>query len=123
MEARLVGRPLIDLLSGKRQCLFSLNTTARRYESSSRRLRHRLNIKPDVSFSSNSLQADHIIFNPPSSAPSVLHTPLIFMPKEDKRKQLFAARQAPPARLPPVIQKFAPVGVRHHLKDSDIAEI
>lgn len=127
MEARLVRRPLIDLLSGKRQCLLPSNTTARRHESSSRRTKHRLNVKPDVSFLSNSsLRQDHIIHNPPSSAPSVYHTPLIFMPKEDKRKHLFAATAAPQAsstRLPPVIPKFKPVGVRHHLKDSDIAEI
>jgi hypothetical protein len=127
MEARLVRRPVIDLISGKRQCLLSLNTTARRHESSARRAKHRLNVKPDPSFlSNNSPQQDHIIFNPPSSAPSVFHTPLLFLPKEDKRKQLFAstlARPATPSRLPPVISKFAPVGIRHHLKDTDIAEI
>lgn len=127
MEARLVRRPVIDLIHGKKPCLLSLNTTARRHESSTRRSKHRLNIKPDASFiSNNSPQQDHVIFNPPSSAPSALHTPLIFLPKEDKRKQLFAtpvARPAASTRLPPVIPKFAPVGIRHHLKDSDIAEI
>jgi len=48
------------------------------------------------------------------------------MPKEDKRRQLFAAaltRQMPLSRLPPAVPKFAPIGISHHLKDSDIAEI
>jgi hypothetical protein len=128
MEARLVRRPVHDLILGKRQCLLLLNTTARRHESSSRRSKHRLNIKPDASFlPSNPPKQDHIIFNPPSSAPSVFHTPLLFMPKEDKRKQLFAATLAkqPPTstRLPPLIPKFKPLELRHHLKDTDIAEI
>lgn len=127
MEARLARRPISDLILGKQKCLLSLNVTARRHESSSRRSKHRLNVKPDASFTSNnSPQQDHIICNPPSSAPSVFQTPLLFVPKEDKRRQLFSAiasRQATPSRLPPVIPKFAPVGIRHHLKDSDIAEI
>jgi hypothetical protein len=48
------------------------------------------------------------------------------MPKEDKRRELLSiavSRQPPPARLPPVISKFKPIGVRHHLKDTDIEEI
>lgn len=128
METGLLRRPVIDLLSGRSQCLFALNTAARRHESSYRRTKHRLNVKPDSSFllSNNSHQQDHIVFNPPSSAPSVQHTPLIFLPKEDKRRQLFAAtaaRTPAPTRLPPVIQKFKPVGVRHHLTEKDIEEI
>jgi len=129
MEARLVRRPIIDLLSGKRQCLLSLNTTARRHQSSTRRTKHYLNVKPHDSFLPNpSIQHDHIIFNPPSSAPSVIHTPIKFLPKEDKRRPLFAtiaSRQAnTAAKLPPIIERFKPWDVpKHHLKDSDILEI
>ena len=126
MEARLIRRPAIDLLCGRTHCIFSLNTTARRHESSYRRTKQRLNVKPDSSFtlSNNSPKHDHIIFNPPSSAPSVLHTPLKFLPKEDKRRQLLEAtsRKAPGlTRLPPLISKHkVPM---HHLTDADIAEI
>ena len=129
MEGRLVRRPIIDLLSGRSQCLLSLNTTARRHESSYRRTKQRLNVKPDASFvfSNHSPQQDHIIFNPPSSAPCVLHTPLKFLPKEDKRRQLFAATAArkgssSSTQLPPPVrpkQKYP----HHHLSDTDIAEI
>lgn len=127
MDARLIGRPLLDLFGGRTKCLLSLNTAARRYESSARRSKHRLNIKPDVSFiSNNSQRGDEVIFNPPSSAPSVYHTPLLFMPKEDKRKGLFSAvvaKRASQSNLPPIIEKFKPLAVRHHLKEEDIAEI
>ena len=126
MEARLIRRPAVDLLCGRAQCLLSLNTTARRHESSYRRTKQRLNIKPDSSFilSNNSPKHDHIIFNPPSSAPSVLHTPLKFLPKEDKRRQLLLATYSKTlgsTRLPPLVAKSK--FPTHHLTDADIAEI
>jgi hypothetical protein len=42
---------------------------------------------------------DHIIFNPPSSAPNVYHTPYKFLPANDKRKALYA-RQMTTAASP-----------------------
>ncbi|KAH8592749.1 mitochondrial ribosomal protein subunit L20-domain-containing protein [Bisporella sp. PMI_857] len=127
MEARLLRMPLGTFLSSRINCLSPVNATTKRHESTYRRSKKRLNIKPDATFLSNSHspQQDHIIFNPPSSAPSILHTPLKFLPKEDKRKQLFATAAAiqPKGRLPPIIPKYKPVGVRHHLTDADIAEI
>ena len=127
MDSRLVRRPVLDLLSGRSQCLLSLNASSRRQQSSYRRSKQRLNIKPDSSFlPRDSPNQDHIIFNPPSSAPSVLHTPLKFLPKEDKRRQLLAATasrfQSSTSTLPPPVyktQKFP----HHHLTDKDIAEI
>ena len=75
--------------------------------------------------SKDSPSQDHIIFNPPSAAPSVLHTPSIFLPKEDKRKQILVSRiqASTPTRLPPVIEKFKEMGVKHHLTETEIAEI
>ncbi|KAL2071690.1 hypothetical protein VTL71DRAFT_12925 [Oculimacula yallundae] len=128
MDSRLVRRPVLDILSGRSQCLFALNASSRRQQSSYRRSKQRLNIAPDSSFlSHDSPEQDHIIFNPPSSAPSVFHTPLKFLPKEDKRRQILAATAArfpsPSATtLPPPVyktQKFP----HHHLTDKDIAEI
>ncbi|KAK3063744.1 hypothetical protein LTS18_013111 [Coniosporium uncinatum] len=37
---------------------------------------------------------DHIVFNPPSSAPNVYHTPAKFLPKSDVRRQLFSHQSA-----------------------------
>jgi hypothetical protein len=33
--------------------------------------------------------SSHIIFNPPASAPNVYHTPLKFLPRTDKRRNLY----------------------------------
>ncbi len=62
----------------------------RRHESSYRRMRKKLAIKPHASFlpSADAPQQDHIIFNPPAAAPSVYHTPLKFLPKDDPRRAL-----------------------------------
>lgn len=129
METTLLRRPALSLFSSSSQCFFCLTAASRRHESSYRRTKQRLNVKPDSTFlpSKSSPQQDHIVFNPPSSVPSVLHTPLLFLPKEDKRRQLLASTATRPAmtttRLPPVIQKFKPVGIKHHLTDADIEEI
>ncbi|KAG4429277.1 hypothetical protein IFR05_015244 [Cadophora sp. M221] len=126
MDSRLVRRPVLDLLSGRSQCLLSLNASSRRQQSSYRRSKQRLNIKPDSSLlSHDGTKQDHIIFNPPSSAPSVLHTPLKFLPKEDKRRQLLVSRfqsSTTTSTLPPPVYKTQRFP-HHHLTDKDIAEI
>ncbi|GAB1315059.1 54S ribosomal protein L20, mitochondrial [Madurella fahalii] len=62
-----------------------------RQKSSSARTRRALRIPPHPSFLSSNLDArpagDHIIFNPPASAPSVYHTPFKFLPKSDPRRR------------------------------------
>ena len=130
MEARLLRRPVAKLLSGRSQCLLALNAASARHESSYRRSKSRLNVKPEPSFlpsySKTPGEQAHIIFNPPSSTPSVLHTPLKFLPREDKRKQLLVAAAQkflrPQTQLPPPIQPKQKVP-HHHLSDTDIAEI
>jgi hypothetical protein len=131
MEARLIRRPAISNLSSLGQCLLVLNSAPRRHESSYRRSKKRLNVKPDDSFllSNQSPRQDHIIFNPPSAAPSVLHTPLKFLPKEDKRKQALQAhltklnQTSPRAGFLPAPVKRKTKVPHHHLSDADIAEI
>ncbi|KAF2458530.1 mitochondrial ribosomal protein subunit L20-domain-containing protein [Lineolata rhizophorae] len=45
--------------------------------------------------------ADHVVFNPPSAAPSVHHTPLKFLPRQDRRRrELLAAAAAAGATEP-----------------------
>ena len=69
----------------------------RRYESSYRRHIQRLSIPPAPSFThspkkaSSIPSASHVIFNPPSSAPNVYHTPLKFLPRGDRRRSLYAS--------------------------------
>lgn len=61
----------------------------KRHQSSYRRTKKRLRVKPDASFAPSSNQThDHIIYNPPSSAPSVYHTPTKFLPPNDLRRKL-----------------------------------
>jgi hypothetical protein len=129
MDLRPLRRPACDLLSGRSQYLFAANLPARRHESSYRRTKKRLNVKPDASFgfSKSSPNQDTIVFNPPSSAPSVLHTPLKFLPKDDPRRGLYSSTNSTLApfdgRLPPLVQKPQPGFQRHHLSEQDVAEI
>lgn len=86
----------------------SIDTTAyicqacKRQESSYRRTRKALRIKPDPSFlPSKTATQDHIIFNPPSSAPNVYHTPLKFLPPTDPRRKLHTLAAKPSPTTPP----------------------
>ncbi|KAI9847124.1 MAG: hypothetical protein M1838_001007 [Thelocarpon superellum] len=101
---------------------------SRRHESSYRRTKRRLRVKPDTSFvsSASGPMQDHIIFNPPSSAPSVYNTPAKFIPKGDRRHELLSTSSdtsTPPAstRLPPPVRKA--YEKRYHLTEQDMAEI
>ncbi|KAI9690747.1 MAG: hypothetical protein M1820_009844 [Bogoriella megaspora] len=67
----------------------------RRTEATGRRHRARLRIKPDPAFAQTLPSQDHIIYNPPSSSPSVYHTPPKFLPKTDKRRLLYESTSRP----------------------------
>ncbi|KAL2358363.1 60S ribosomal protein L20 [Cryomyces antarcticus] len=115
------------------------STSGRRHESSYRRTQKRLRVKPDPSFTNTTTHQDHIIFNPPSSAPSVYHTPLKFLPKGDRRRDLYTSASSPSssshtttqqqqqstptpsARLPPALK--SPTEKKYHLTESDIASM
>ncbi|KAK5133519.1 hypothetical protein LTR08_007656 [Meristemomyces frigidus] len=110
----------------------------KRHQSSYRRTRKALRVKPDPSFLPSTTEtSDHIIFNPPSSAPNVYHTPLKFLPPTDPRRKFHklasaassstasgvlspvstasAQSQAPPVR--PQYQK------KYHLTQAQVDEI
>ncbi|RDW60996.1 hypothetical protein BP6252_12379 [Coleophoma cylindrospora] len=127
MDVRVFRKPVCSVLSARTQCLFSLTTPTRRHQSSSRRSKKMLNIKPESSFRSTiDAKQDHIIFNPPSAAPSVLHTPLKFLPKNDKRRALLKATEKQKqanAVVPPVIEKFLAKWERNHLSEKDVEEM
>lgn len=109
--------------------------TSRRHESSARRTTKRLRTKPDPSFTSSiapSQLNDHIVFNPPSSAPSPYHTPPVFLPPNDPRRKLLAQSHQhanpynePDRRLPPVIQNknHKIHEKKYHLREKDFEEM
>lgn len=132
-----LSRPALRLFTRPR-CHPS--TSSYRLESSFRRTKQRLRIRPDASFKAHHEQPlDHIIFNPPSSAPSVYHTPYKFLPKGDRRRELLASTQAPrpphprspyfppnsstltSTSLPPPVRK--PYEKKYHLTEDDIKEM
>ena len=79
----------------------SICHTCHRHESSYRRTRKALKIKPDPSFLPSTTETqDHIIFNPPSSAPNVYHTPRKFLPKDDPRRKLIHTLTTPTTKTP-----------------------
>lgn len=130
MDLRILRRPLAGVFSSRTQCLLAANIQSRRNESSYRRTKKRLNIKPDATFvlSRTSPQQDHIIFNPPASAPSVLHTPLKFLPKDDPRRKLFTLASTSTSvqknATPGPVIAAKPAGYqRHHLSEEDVQEI
>lgn len=106
---------------------------SRRYQSSYRRTRSRLNIKPDPSFLPSKTEPhDHIIYNPPPSAPNVYHTPTIFLPKTDRRRQFHKGAiptdaqasltsSTPPSELPPPVRQ--PYEKRYHLTLEEMNEM
>ncbi|KAB8076693.1 mitochondrial ribosomal protein subunit L20-domain-containing protein [Aspergillus leporis] len=105
-------------------CESVVTLQARRNQSSYRRTKQRLRVKPDASFGVSSTHfQDHIIHNPPSSAPSVYHTPTKFLPPDDVRRTLRGAsvNHESSAELPSVFKTS--VEKRYHLNPSDIEEI
>ncbi|KAK4152911.1 mitochondrial ribosomal protein subunit L20-domain-containing protein [Chaetomidium leptoderma] len=173
MEA-IVVRPAVSccrsaVSAGPTSSRLLLNTlpTGIRQKSTSARTRRALNIPPHPSFlnANNSTgnsgpdglrgtrrDTDQIIFNPPSSAPSVFHTPFKFLPKNDPRRRanltssLFASsttihynatQQQSSSTSPtsmPAEQTFSPedfpmaegpvvLKPRHHLAKADIEEM
>ncbi|KAK5120731.1 hypothetical protein LTR85_006089 [Meristemomyces frigidus] len=88
MASTIFAKALRPSIATTETCGFVCNA-CRRQQSSYRRTRKALRVKPDPSFLPSTTETqDHIIFNPPSSAPNVYHTPLKFLPKTDPRSRL-----------------------------------
>ncbi|WEW60375.1 hypothetical protein PRK78_005860 [Emydomyces testavorans] len=87
----LVKRPILTLPFLLPFYCESTALVAQRSQSTYRRLKQRLRVKPDASFGySPAAENDHIIYNPPSNAPSVYRTPTKFLPPNDVRRKLRA---------------------------------
>ena len=124
-----VRRPLLGLPFLAPSWPSSLPTVTRRHAATARRTRKKLRVKPEASFRPDAETQDHIVFNPPSSAPSVFHTPLKFLPPNDRRRQLYAsAASLRPAsdpesstELPPAVR--TPYEKKYHLTQDDMEEM
>ncbi|KIW14983.1 hypothetical protein PV08_07770 [Exophiala spinifera] len=107
-------------------CAQILQPSTRRHQSSYRRARSKLNVKPDASFlPSKTEQHDHILFNPPPSMPNVYHTPNIFLPDNDRRK-IIPDRETREAQL--LLSERIPAikgqqEKRYHLTAKDVEEM
>jgi Mitochondrial ribosomal protein subunit L20 len=96
----------------------------RRNQSSYRRSKQRLRIKPDASFGPPDQPHDHIIYNPPSSSPSVYDTPTKFLPADDLRRILRAQSGSDSAESPKLPLVFKDMQEKkYHLTQADIEEI
>jgi hypothetical protein len=100
----------------------SLALGFRRNQSSYRRTKQRLRVKPEASFDPSHQSRDHIIHNPPSSAPSVYHTPSKFLPANDVRRSSSPTTVATNAEDLPGVYRSMPER-KYHLTPSDIEEI
>ncbi|KAJ6111610.1 hypothetical protein N7523_007671 [Penicillium sp. IBT 18751x] len=103
----------------------SLALGSRRYQSSYRRTKQRLRVKPDASFGPSHAGQDQIIYNPPSSAPTAYHTPNKFLPADDARRSMrvegLNSVTSNVSELPGVYKSEAER--KYHLTPSDIEEI
>lgn len=106
-------------------CARVLRPVQTRHQSTYRRARSKLNVKPSPDFlPTRTEQHDHIIYNPPPSMPNVYHTPTIFLPKDDKRRAIQAALDAH-TKQPEVAAQSLPAvkertETRYHLTEADV---
>ncbi|KAI5795056.1 mitochondrial ribosomal protein subunit L20-domain-containing protein [Geopyxis carbonaria] len=95
-----------------------------RHESSARRHTKALRLHPHSSMkiTEDSPATDHIIFNPPSSAPTPLITPRLFLPKDDPRHAVLPEPVLPENhRMPPPVRK--PYQKTYHLNPADFRQM
>ncbi|KAJ4267628.1 hypothetical protein NW762_003740 [Fusarium torreyae] len=132
MEFRNLARPAARLLSPRASALPIVSCRGHKTTS---RTKRSLKIAPHDSFLPDRKAAfpasDSIIYNPPSSEASPLHTPFLFLPPNDARRAaLTRLRQtpgspvAPPAegKLPPAM-KYQRRDPNYNLKAADIQEM
>ncbi|KAK4646403.1 hypothetical protein QC761_210150 [Podospora bellae-mahoneyi] len=126
--------------------LLRLPSNQQQTRQKSTRARHKasLNIPPHPSFLSNPLASSQtgsttLIFNPPSSAPSVFQTPFKFLPKSDPRRRAtlaknlfsssvttnFASQPVDVSSLPTIFDDRSPATApkNHSLTKEDVEEM
>ncbi|KAI9779904.1 MAG: hypothetical protein M1835_004608 [Candelina submexicana] len=125
MSHAVTRKPVVGFLSSRLSHSVTVILNSCRDESTHGRTKQRLRVKPEASFTQSSARQDHIVFNPPSSAPSVYHTPRKFLPRNDQRQTFSSPISESPGfskkELPPPVRK--PYEKKYHLTEADIAEI
>ena len=88
LSAGHLGTPLSNAIPHQRQqLLLQPQNQQRRWEVTTARTKRARNIPPHFSFSPPpEPESDIIVFNPPSAAASVYHTPFKFLPSSDPRR-------------------------------------
>ncbi|KAI1443915.1 mitochondrial ribosomal protein subunit L20-domain-containing protein [Annulohypoxylon stygium] len=81
------------------------STTQKRHQATTSRTKRALKIAPHPSFLTSTQPGTHVIYNPPSSKPSVYHTPFKFLPRSDPRRragltQLLLSTPSPSSNSP-----------------------
>ncbi|KAI1468101.1 mitochondrial ribosomal protein subunit L20-domain-containing protein [Daldinia caldariorum] len=107
MESRPLLQPLLRSInaapvSTSTRAAVTIASIPRRYQSSTARTKRALKIAPHPSFfppdfASSSESSTQLIYNPPSSAPSVYHTPFKFLPPSDPRRKANLAQLLRPS--------------------------
>lgn len=139
MELRSLVRPAAQLLTAASRRPAFLPLRAVRGHKTTARTKRALKIAPHPSFlpdrSAAFPAANSIIYNPPESEASPYHTPFLFLPPEDPRRQAILeargsdsgasqsiAKPTSDAGLPPALQ-YQRRSARYHLKEEDVAEM
>lgn len=117
----VASKSCLRLQAGLRLAARLSSPSTRRHQSTYQRSKSRLNVKPDPSFlPTTTEQYDHIIHNPPASQPSVYHTPSIFLPSSDPRRD-FQPPTASSKTLPEPVRQ--PYEKKYHLTEAQISEM
>ncbi|CAH0018029.1 unnamed protein product [Clonostachys rhizophaga] len=142
MDVRTLSRPATQLLRTTTHQTTLLPLTTSRGHKTTARTKRALKIPPHDSFLPNRSQpfpaADHIIYNPPASEASPEHTPFIFLPSNDPRREAIqrmrlsspealgsVAGASPPqndADLPPAMS-YPRRRAQYNLTEDDMAEM
>lgn len=139
MDMRSLARPAAELLTRARSSGACLPLTTVRGHKTTARTKRALKIAPHDSFlpdrSADAPAGDSIIYNPPASEASPLHTPFIFLPPNDPRRAAIVRMRAgtrPPLsaqpdassreQLPPAM-KYPRRQARYNLTAKDMEEM
>ncbi|KAK0387305.1 hypothetical protein NLU13_5618 [Sarocladium strictum] len=135
MEARSLLRPMANLLSKPSTTTSTALTTTRGHKTTARTKRA-LKIAPHPSFLPDRTRpfpaADSIIYNPPSSQATPHHTPFLFLPRNDPRRDALKRMRASGLLPSPAIEpsgQLAPElnykrrSPKSHITAQDVAEM
>lgn len=116
MEFRTLVRPAARLLAPR------LPLVPSRGHKTTARTKRSLKISPHESFLPDRRTtfpaADSIIYNPPASEASPLHTPFIFLPSNDARRAAITRlRHTPGSPVAPPVEGKLPPATRHSRRD------